>query len=95
MSRLIDPGDGLDNNGGSPQTLAKSYLYATWGWPAQIPLPAWFEVVFYIGTNPSIPGTYIVPIQKVQPTENHECQISVPIKTALTGVNVAVRAVYA
>ena len=93
--KMAPSSDGIDDNGGNPQTLKLNYLYATWGWPSNVPLPAWFEVVFYIGTNPSIPGTYIQGIQKVQPTENHECQISVPIKTTLTGINVAVRAIYA
>jgi len=92
--RMIDTGDGLDDNGGSPQSLKKNYLYATWVWPANFPAPSAFEVVFCTGTDPTVTNNYLVPIQEALPTDRG-LQIALPIKTTITGVNAFVRAVYA
>jgi len=92
--KFVDPGDGIDDNSGTPQTLKKNYLYATWGWPTNVPLPSSFEVVFFTGTDPTVTNNYVAPIQKALPTDRG-LQIALPIKTTLTGINVAVRAVYA
>jgi hypothetical protein len=92
--RFLDTGDGVDDNGGVPKTVKKKYLYTTWSWPATAPTPSAFEVVFCIGTDPSATDTYIVPIQRALGTDRG-LQVAIPIRTALTGVNSYVRALYA
>ena len=92
--RFLDTGDGLDDNGGAPRTLKKQYLYTTWGWPATVADPMAFEVVFCLGTDPTATGTYIAPIHRALGNDRG-LQITVPVKTTLTGVNSYVRAIYA
>jgi hypothetical protein len=92
--KTMDPGDGIDDNGGNPQTLKKNYLYATWSWPSNCSNPSGFDVVFCTGTDPTATGNYIVPIQKALGADRG-LQIALPIKTTITGVNAFVRATYA
>lgn len=91
--RSLDTGDGIDDNGGVPRTLLRNYLYTTWTWPANAPDPLAFEVIFFTGTDPAVTNNYLVPIQKALPSDRG-LQIALPIKTTITNVNTAVRAIY-
>ena len=91
--RYTDPGDGIDDNGGNPRTLAKNYIYVTWAWPSNMANPSSFEVAIYIGTDPTATNTYVVPLQKTLGSDR-AVQVMVPIKTTLTGINASVRAIY-
>ena len=91
--KFVDTGDGIDDNGGSPQTVKKDYIYVTWGWNSNYTAPLNFEIAIFTGTDPTASSNYIVPIQKALPTDR-ALQVNVPIKTQLTGLNSAVRAIY-
>lgn len=92
--KYLDIGDGVDDNAGAPRTVKRKYLYVTWGWPSTANNPSSFEVVICIGTDPTATNTYVVPIQKTLGTDR-AIQVAVPVKTALTGINSYVRALYA
>ena len=91
--KFVDTGDGIDDNGGSPQTVKKDYIYVTWGWNSNYTAPLNFEIAIFTGTDPTASSNYIVPIQKALPTDR-ALQVNVPIKTQLTGLNSAVRAIF-
>jgi hypothetical protein len=91
-----DSEDGLSSTGGTgggPAILKRQYIAVTWAWPSNVANPSGFEVVIYIGTDPTATDTYVVPPQKCLGTDRH-LQVTVSPSTNLTDINAAVRALY-
>ena len=92
----IDAGGGGVGGGSSPGFFGLQYLYVTWLWPANVPNPTGgFDVIFYTGTDPTNTNNYVFsPADHCEPTDRQFQRPCAP-GTSLTGVNAAVRAVYA
>ena len=91
--RMMDQGDGIDDNGGVPLTLKKNYIYVTWQWPANVANPTAFEVAIFTGTDPSVTNNYVVDLIRCLGTDR-ALQVAVPVKVQTSNINPAVRAVF-
>ena len=92
--RFYDPGDGINNNGGSPTTIIRNHITVSWLWPSNCANPAYFEVVCYTGADASATSSYLfAPIQ----VHGMDRTLVTPISpgTSMTGINASVRAFYA
>ncbi len=88
-----DFGDGVDDNGGSPRTVAKKWITVTWNFPASVTCSG-FEVVIYTGTDPTNPDAHIMPVQKVPDPTDRELVVACAPNTTIANANAAVRAIY-
>ena len=79
---------------GGLTTTAKVWLTITWTWPANFPTPTGFNVVAFVGSDPTAATQYLFDIVTVGPTVR-SCTIPVTPTTAMSTVNAAVEALYA
>ena len=89
-----DWNDGVDDNGGTPRTVKKSWLTISWQFPAQAPNPATFTVVAYTGSNPDAAEAYLFEPVKV-PGDQRRLVVAISPNTSVSGINAAVRTDYA
>lgn len=86
--------DGVDDNGGTPRTLKKSWLTIAWDFPVQAPIPNSFTVVAYTGTGPDQADTYLFDPVTV-PGDQRRLVAAISPNVSVSGIKAAVRADYA
>lgn len=94
--RMIDDdwGDGVDDNGGVPRTVKKTWLDINWAFPANAPAPASFTVVVFTGTDPTNTANYLFqPV--VMPSTDRRLVKAISPNISVANINAAVRADYA
>ena len=95
MRRQIDDwNDGVDDNGGVPRTVKKTWLDINWAFPATAPTPLSFTVVAFTGTDPTDTTKYLFQPMTMLPTDRR-LVVAISPNANVTGINAAVRADYA
>lgn len=95
-SLIQDNSDGIDGTGGTggiPTVRAKNWATVPWSYLANAPNPAYFEVILYIGSDPTATANYLLGPIKCLATDRSLITSFTPRATADT-VNAAVRAVF-
>ena len=89
-----DWNDGVDDNGGSPRTVKKTWLDINWLFPAGAPNPSSFTVIAFTGTDPTDSTKYLFPPTTV-PGADRRLVIGIAPNVSVSGINAAAKAEYA
>jgi hypothetical protein len=79
---------------GGVTTASKVWLTIDWTWESNYPTPLSFQVVAFTGSDPTVTANYLFDITTVVSTAR-SLIVSVTPTATISGVNAAVRAIYA
>ena len=95
MRRQIDDwNDGVDDNGGTPRTVKKTWLDINWAFPATAPAPLSFTVIVFTGTDTTDTTKYLFQPMTALPTDRR-LVVAISPNVSVANINAAVRADYA
>jgi hypothetical protein len=89
-----DPIEPVTVTGGTVSTPQTYWIKITWAFPAGAPTPTNFDVVAYVGTDPTNTANYLFPPVKVEASDR-EYITSITPSASLGTVSAAVRSNYA